>query len=128
MALDGAGTRFVSSCIAPSGNPGGTLFVTLEIQPLGSYPALGEFVSDLFAHPLIGGKVKVPPGVKPDNFFASGPGFGGGWTFDPTQGTMGGLRFATGAVEHGTAVYTAGELASLYRITFLFPLYRTTSN
>lgn len=124
MALNGAGTRFISSFTIATGNPGGTQVVTVAIQPLGSYPALGEPISALFA--LLGGKVKVAAGVAPDNAVIEGQQSAGYWTYDPATAT---LRYWTSLVpaEHATGVYSAGELAASMRITFFFPLYGSMS-
>lgn len=123
MSFDGAGTRFVSSFVIPQGSPGGTLAVTLELQPLGSYATPGEALSDLLALAKLEGKVKVPAGVKPDNvFIGSAVQDASFWTFDPVAQTFR-LWTALTPTEHSDAVYSAGELATVFRVTLLFPLY-----
>lgn len=123
MSFDGAGTRFVSSFVIPQGVPGGTLAVTLELQPLGSYATPGEALSDLLALSKLAGKVKVPAGVEPDNvLIGAGVQDAGFWTFDQVAQTFRNWSALT-PTEHSDAVYSAGELASLFRVTLLFPLY-----
>lgn len=124
MSFAGAGTRVVSVTTHAAGVPGGSIDVVLELQPLGSYPALGELVTDLLALSALGTKVKVVAGVKPDIILvedSKGLGFSG----DAITGTI--RNWASVGTEHATAVYTAGELASTFRVLLKFPLFGSMS-
>lgn len=125
MALNGAGLRLISTVTHPSGHPGGSYQVTLQAQPLGSYPALGEPLAALLLA-LADSKVKIVAGVNPDNVIIEGVQDAGFWTWDPVQNTF---RYWTALTptEHSTGVYSAGELAAVMRITMFFPLYGSSS-
>jgi hypothetical protein len=126
MALDGAGTRFVSS-----NDCGDLLAITVAIQPNTSYPALGEPVATLLALAVMGTNIKQTLGIVPVNAIVGNSNLGHNWSFDPAQGTMGTLRnwTAVGATptEHATAGYGGNEASAVFRVTFFFPKFRTVS-
>ena len=127
MALNGAGLKLISTVTHPSGHPGGSYQATIQIQPLGSYPALGEPIADLLtALAATDDLLKVAAGVTPDSVFISSVQDAGFWTWDPVQKTF---RYWTALTptEHATGVYSAGELAAVARFTMFFPLFGSTS-
>jgi hypothetical protein len=129
MALDGAGTRFVSAQVVPHGeNPGGALLVNLAVQPNGSYPANGETLAALIALAIMGSKIKVPTGVLPDVVIVGNSNLGHVWSYDPALGTFRNWT-AVGATptEHATGAYGGNEATAVFRVGLLFPLYGNMS-
>ena len=126
VGMNGTGFRFVDSWDA-----GDTLVVEVAVAPTGSYPALGEPIATILADPLLGSNIKVVAGVVPNNAVVGNDNLGHVWSFDPAQGTMGTLRnwTAVGATptEHATGGYGGNEANAVFRVTFFFPKFRTTS-
>jgi hypothetical protein len=131
MALNGTGLRFIDSEPIPAGTPGGKNRCTVQAQPTGNYPALGELISDLLvALWALGSNPKVPTGVRPSNVTVTDS-LGHVWTFDRAQGTAGSLRNWTAVsntpTEHATAAYDGNEASGVLTIVLEFPLYSDLS-
>jgi hypothetical protein len=126
MALNGAGTRFVSSH-----DCGDLLAVTTEVQAATSYPALGEPVATLLGLAVIAEHIKQVRGVVPINAIVGNSNLGHDWSFDPAQGTMGTLRNWTAIsatpTEHAAGAYGGTEDTAVFRVTFFFPKFRSVS-
>lgn len=127
MPLNGAGCRMVGS---PS-DFGDLFAITVAVQPTGTYPTNGEDVAALLADTLMGDLVKQYVGVKPVNVLIGNDNLGHPWSYDPALLTMGALRNWTvlGATptEHTNVGYDPGESAAVFRITFYFPKFRTST-
>jgi hypothetical protein len=127
MPLNGTGCRFISSNDASD-----LLYITVAVHPTGDYPgAPGELVSDLLTDALMGDNVKEYIGVVADNAVVGNDNLGSRWSFDPAQGTMGSLRLweDVGATptEKPNEAYDGTQDDAVFRVTFLYPKFRTTS-
>ena len=127
MPLNGAGTRLVCS-----NDFGDLLAITVAVQPTGTYPTHGEDIAALLADPLMGDLVKQYVGsIPPVNVDIGNDNLGHPWSYDPALLTMGALRNWTvlGATptEHTNVGYDPGESAAVFRVTFYFPKFRTST-
>lgn len=125
MALNGTGTRFVSAVQCNRG-----IWYTFRCVPVTSYPASGELLSDIIFDALLGGQIKIPAGLRPDQVAVTAN-LGHVWTYDPAVGTMGSLRnwTAIGATptEHATDVYGGNEASAVLTVSVLVPFGTTMS-